>query len=93
MRGCLCESDIYLLEVVRTVNQVYADIVKTVMAAKSHPNLYVCTCQQKCKRKDIQGLFGVRHTSIPQTNETSSAVGAILNNTDCRTNVMPLRRG
>jgi hypothetical protein len=38
-------------------------------------------------------IIGASPTSIPQTNETSSAVGAILNNTDCRTNVIPLRKG
>ena len=36
-------------------------------------------------------MFKERRTSIPQTSETSSAVGAILNNTDCKTKVIPLR--
>jgi len=87
------QERVYLFEVVRTVNHVYAVIVKTVMAAKSHPNLYVYVYQQPGKRGQTQGSFGAQRTSIPQTNETSSAVGTIRNKTDCRTNVMPLGQG
>ena len=47
----LCKNGVYLLEVVRTVNHVYAAIVRTVVAAKSHPNLYVYMWQWQDKRK------------------------------------------
>jgi hypothetical protein len=53
--GAHARSDVYLLEVVRTVNHVYAAIVKTVMAAKSHPNLYVYTYQQLSKKGRPEG--------------------------------------
>lgn len=64
-------------DVVRTVNQVYAAIVATVMAAKSHPNLYVCHCLQTSAAIGNSVLMDT-HTKIPHTKEISKAVGTIL---------------
>jgi hypothetical protein len=50
-----CRNGVHLFEVVRTVNHAYAAIVRTVIAAKSHPNLYVYTCQQLGKRRRPEG--------------------------------------
>lgn len=77
-----------LHEVVLTVNHVYATIVTAVIAAKSHPNLYVYKSVYNTKKK--KKTLKIERTKIPHTIEISKAVGTIRNMIDCRRNVIPL---
>lgn len=64
---------------VLTVNQVYAAMVTSVIAAKSHPNLYVWrpVHANNVKNKHVTRAIYCP-TRMPHTREISRAVGTIL---------------